>query len=302
MTILTNVNRSTLGESRRNHASGVEDGSALAALLRRLAAFRSRFAFHATFADAYHRWNLTHASAVVVLVLVAQFALLRPVALALLALWIAGALGALFLLGRRVHPDGAGPAMANLLTATRVVVAVALVGIVVVTAYVPEAAAALRSSLGWYLVGMLLVVELTDLLDGHVARRLNAGAFGATWDMESDAAYALALSLAVRHVHEAPVFVLLIGLLRYLYVLLWHYDREPTAVPRAYKLFAKTTTAILVTTLILALLPPVGDTLRAVSLLVVLGLQLVSFGWDLVLQRSTGGQRSAGRRGPEARR
>ncbi|MFW5744024.1 MAG: CDP-alcohol phosphatidyltransferase family protein [Spirochaetota bacterium] len=296
------MNRSILGESRRNQAPGVEDGSALAALARRLALFRPRFAFDATFSDAYHRWNLTHAAAMVVLVLVAQFTLLRPVALALLAVWIVGALGTLFVLGRRLHPDGAGPASANLLTATRGVAAAALIAIVVVTAYVPEAATALRSAGGWYLVGMLLVVELTDLLDGHVARRLNAGAFGATWDMESDAAYALALSLAVRHVHEAPVFVLLIGLLRYLYVLLWHYDREPTVVPRAYKLFAKTTTAILVTTLILALLPPVGDTLRAVSLLVVLGLQLVSFGWDLVLQRSAGERRSALRRDPEARR
>jgi phosphatidylglycerophosphate synthase len=149
---------------------------------------------------------------------------------------------------------------------------------------IPEIGAFLRSSGGWILVGTLLLVEVTDFVDGRMARKHQSGSFGSTWDMESDAIYALALSLTVRHIFAVEYHVLLIGLMRYLYVLLWHYEGSRTAVPRVHELYAKTATAVLVTTLIVVMAPPITGSLRAVSVGIVLFMQLISFGWDIALQ------------------
>ena len=59
-----------------------------------------------------------------------------------------------------------------------------------------------------------------DGLDGWVARRLNiVSAFGARFDMETDALLTLVLAVLVWQIDKAGVWVLAAGLLRYLFVI-----------------------------------------------------------------------------------
>lgn len=242
----------------------------------------------ASFEKSYHRWNLTHAAAVSLFVAGTQIPVTSLASSTALAIWVAVALPLLFVLGYRLHPDGAGPGLPNALTASRALGAAVLLGLVgfLKADLVPEQV--LRGSVAWWLAGGLGIITLTDFFDGRIARRLHAGRFGETWDMECDAAFVLGLSLLLRTIYPVPISVLFIGLMRYLYVLLWRYDSDPADVPRAYKLYAKTVTAILVTGLILGLIPVISSAIRVVLLSILLTLQGISFLWDLILQRRVG--------------
>lgn len=241
-----------------------------------------------SFDRAYKKWSYIHAGIVTILAFAVEAEALRLPGGVALTLWTPLALARLFHLGRRLHPDGPGPALPNLLTSARILAATALLGLFALDALQPEIGEALRGGAGWYLMAALLLVEVTDFFDGYLARRFHSGGFGVTWDMESDAIYALSLTLMVRHLHEGAGFVLAIGLMRYVYVLLWREDATLPGVaverPRVQQLYSKTTTAVLVTALIVVMAPVVGATLQRVTLGVVLAMQLFSFGWDMALQ------------------
>lgn len=264
------MNKSNLGDGRVSSRDDVSIGDFLRVL---------------SFDRFYRIWSLLHAGILVVLVGLAEIASAHSGALAVLTAWCAFAPAVLFLVARSIHPDGSGPAIPNLLTATRVVGGVFFLFLVFMNASNPAVGGAARSGTGWFLVLGLVVVEITDFFDGRIARRMKAGAFGAVWDMESDVIYAIALAVALRHIHAVPVFVLLIGLMRPLYVLIWHYETTLSNPPRVYKWFSKTTTALIIIAMITAMAPAVGSAFRVASLSAILLLQLVSFGWDLVLQR-----------------
>jgi phosphatidylglycerophosphate synthase len=69
----------------------------------------------------------------------------------------------------------------------------------------------------WWLVGLVGVALLLDGLDGQVARRTGtASEFGARFDMEVDAF--LILLLCVQVTHALGLWVLAIGLMRYVFV------------------------------------------------------------------------------------
>lgn len=228
------------------------------------------------------------------------------------AIWAAIAMPRLYAIGRRTLPHEIGSRLPNLLTAVRAAAAIGLfilvglgglaligrlggtgnglaltgrrgaVGAATGVAYSPELVA-------WALVATLALVELTDFFDGQVARRRGPSVFGATWDMECDALFTLALSVTAHRLYRVGAFVLAIGLMRYLYVLIWRYDGDPPRYPAAFKLYAKTTAAAIVVTLIATMAPVVGQRLRTASLLVVLVMQVVSFGWEILLHRRAGG-------------
>ena len=74
----------------------------------------------------------------------------------------------------------------------------------------------------WSVVGTSVAALILDLVDGHVARRTRTvSSFGARFDMEADAFLLLVLSVYVA-VDLGP-WVLLIGMLRYLFVGLSRY-------------------------------------------------------------------------------
>jgi phosphatidylglycerophosphate synthase len=240
----------------------------------------------ATFRRFYRRWNTGNALVVTagsVAIAVGagpsgmRLGGIAAVAAPVLAAWSGAAMATLFLAARKLLPDGTGHPAPNILTAARAVTAIALL------AGLPAIATAPETLLTVALV--LALVETTDFFDGRLARRLGATEFGASWDMESDALFTLSLALLLRAAYGVPLFVVLIGLMRYLYVLLWRYVSDPAAVPRAYKLFARATAATIVVTMIVVLAPLIPSWLRLAALIIVFAMQVVSFGWDLVLQR-----------------
>lgn len=79
---------------------------------------------------------------------------------------------------------------------------------------------ALPAAAYWWIIGLGAVAILLDGLDGRIARRTGSvSTFGARFDMELDALLLLALSALVWRSGKVGLWVLLIGGLRYLFVL-----------------------------------------------------------------------------------
>jgi phosphatidylglycerophosphate synthase len=73
--------------------------------------------------------------------------------------------------------------------------------------------------IAWLAAGAVTVVALLDGVDGWLARRsAQQSAFGARFDMETDAALILILSVLVWHHEKAGAWVLACGLMRYGFV------------------------------------------------------------------------------------
>ncbi len=71
----------------------------------------------------------------------------------------------------------------------------------------------------WFVIGLVGVMGALDGLDGWLARRTGmASAFGARFDMETDALLVLVLSVLVWQHEKAGAWVLLCGLMRYGFV------------------------------------------------------------------------------------
>lgn len=69
-------------------------------------------------------------------------------------------------------------------------------------------------------LGAAVVAAVMDAMDGWLARRTRmVSAFGARFDMETDALFILVLSLWAWHLHKAGAWVIAGGLLRYAFVL-----------------------------------------------------------------------------------
>lgn len=101
-----------------------------------------------------------------------------------------------------------GPA--NQLTTTRAVLAALVAGLVF------EPAAPLAA---WCVVALTTIAAVLDGLDGWLARRTRlASAFGARFDMETDALLILLLSILAWRYDKAGVWVLGCGLMRYGFV------------------------------------------------------------------------------------
>ena len=78
---------------------------------------------------------------------------------------------------------------------------------------------AATGALGWMLVALSVVAAALDGFDGALARgRGEASEFGARFDMETDALLILVLAALVWQHGKAGVWILLAGLLRYLFV------------------------------------------------------------------------------------
>jgi phosphatidylglycerophosphate synthase len=73
---------------------------------------------------------------------------------------------------------------------------------------------------GWHLAAVAALILLLDAVDGWVARRTGqSSAFGASYDVEADALLVMTITMLLFTRGIAGVWVLLAGLLRYLYVL-----------------------------------------------------------------------------------
>jgi len=87
----------------------------------------------------------------------------------------------------------------------------------------------------WILVGAGAVALALDGVDGLLARRQGlASRFGARFDMETDAAFMLVLSILAARLGEAGPWVLALGLPRYLFIAAgWRYPYMAAGLPHS---------------------------------------------------------------------
>ncbi|MDJ0944751.1 MAG: YceI family protein [Kiloniellales bacterium] len=141
--------------------------------------------------------------------------------------------------------------------------------------------AALDARLAWIFFVLALVAFLLDGVDGWVARRRReCSHFGARFDMETDALFVLVLSLLVLNAGKAGPWILLSGLLRYLFVLAglaW----APLRAPLAPSLRRKAICALQVGALVICLAPIVPATWSAWLAAIALSALIASFVRDV---------------------
>jgi phosphatidylglycerophosphate synthase len=103
---------------------------------------------------------------------------------------------------------------ANVVTTIRAILAALVAGLIGYPA---------SSAILWYVLGLTAVFMALDGVDGWLARttRMSSG-YGARFDMETDAAFILVLSILVWQHGKAGAWVLLCGLMRYAFVAAGH--------------------------------------------------------------------------------
>ena len=170
----------------------------------------------------------------------------------------------------RVGATGLGPA--DVVTLARAVLTAGVAALVAEAFVGPPAVGVL--------VALATVGLVLDGVDGRVARRTGtASAFGARFDMESDALLVLVLSVHVAR--EVGPWVLLIGAARYLFVLAGHllpWLRGPLP-PRYWRKVVAVVQAVALLLAASGLVPPLA---AALALAVALALLTESFGRDVV--------------------
>ena len=190
---------------------------------------------------------------------------------------------AAFLIARTLGSPGAHPhrrfGPANGITLLRLVMVVlmaALVGEVF-----PSPPLHAKPIAAWALVVVATLTALLDAVDGKLARKSGlASAWGARFDMESDAFYILVLCALVVQAGQAGPWILASGFMRYAFVLsarVWPWLAGPLAPSRR----RQTVCVIQVTALIVCLGPIVPAALAQVLAASSLALLCVSFGIDI---------------------
>jgi phosphatidylglycerophosphate synthase len=168
--------------------------------------------------------------------------------------------------------------VANWVTAARAIYAVCLLGCSLwglALDYAPS------PTIRWFWVVGALGAMALDGVDGLLARRLGqASAFGARFDMETDAATVLGLSLMAWLCDQAGAWVLAIGLMRYIFVAgswMW----PALAGPLPPKRRRQAICVVQVAVLILAVVPSVSPDVATPLCLGALTLLVYSFAVDI---------------------
>ncbi|WP_099867347.1 CDP-alcohol phosphatidyltransferase family protein [Pararhizobium haloflavum] len=146
------------------------------------------------------------------------------------------------------------------------------------------------SHLAWTFAGMAVLAVSLDGLDGLLARRVGPrSAFGARFDMESDALVILILSVLAFVLDKTGPWVVLIGLSRYVFIgaaYLWPWLSRP--MPPSLR--RKGVCALLGILLSGLVMPVVDGTFAVIIAASALGLNLMSFAIDIVwLSRNRAG-------------
>ena len=142
-------------------------------------------------------------------------------------------------------------------------------------------------------VAVSLVVTLLDGFDGPLARRTCiASSFGARFDMETDAVLILVLAVLAWQNGKAGAWVLLSGLLRYIFITAgwcWSWMRKPLPSSLRGKVICVVQIVILVVVLVPIVTPPWSAALAAFGL-VALSYSFLVDTWWLWRQRTTTGR------------
>ncbi len=171
----------------------------------------------------------------------------------------------------RFHPyQRFGPA--NRVTLLRAAGASALVAFAVAGAALPE-------DWLWIAFTGVSILILLDGVDGWLARRSEmTSAFGARFDMEIDALTIMALAILCWEQGKAGVWVLLLGLMRYTFVLaIWVWPILGKPLPASFR--RKATCVLQLTVLALCLAPPLHPPLTSG----LAGLALTTLTWSFAV-------------------
>jgi phosphatidylglycerophosphate synthase len=167
--------------------------------------------------------------------------------------------------------------LANWVTLTRACVAAGLLGYAVDGLLVP-----LQTDGRWLWTIAASFAVVLDGIDGFLARRLGqASAFGTRFDMETDALTVLALCFAVWIAGQAGAWVMLSGLLRYLFIIggkVW----PVLAMPLPRRKRRQTICVVQLIVLIVALAPIALPSVAAMICLAGLLLLSYSFAVDTI--------------------
>lgn len=164
---------------------------------------------------------------------------------------------------------------ANHLTVLRL----ALVAMLAALLGEPQAA---TPALAWAVVVLATVTAVLDALDGPLARRSGqCSAFGARFDMETDALLTLVLSVLVWQFGKAGAWVLAAGLMRYAFVLAaWRWPWLDQPLPPSWR--RKAVCVAQITTLIVCLGPVIAPRWSAALAAASLALLSWSFAVDIL--------------------
>jgi phosphatidylglycerophosphate synthase len=137
-------------------------------------------------------------------------------------------------------------------------------------------------ALAWAAAALTVVVTALDGVDGAIARRSSlASAFGARFDMETDAWLLLVLSALAWRWDRAGAWVLACGLMRYVFVAagwVWRWLDAP--LPPSQR--RKTVCVVQIVTLGVIVAPMIPRLVSVLAAAVTLGLLTWSFGVDVV--------------------
>ncbi len=147
-----------------------------------------------------------------------------------------------------------------------------------------------RPQLAWAAVVLATATAALDAADGPIARRRRqASAFGARFDMETDALLVLVLSVLVQQTGKAGAWILAAGAMRYLFVLAAR-PMPWLALPLPASLRRKTVCVVQIVGLIVCLGPVIPPAWSSAVAAATLGTLTWSFAIDvlwLVRHRST---------------
>jgi phosphatidylglycerophosphate synthase len=214
-------------------------------------------------------WRLMLAGGFLVAILAVATALKR-VSLSSFSFSVAfySMLAALVLVGLPLHAPHRRFGPANSLTLLRGAYMTALLGLMV-DGHAPG------ETERWLLVASGTAALALDGVDGWAARRSGlASPFGARFDMEVDALFVLALCALAFRAGQAGGWVLLGGLLRYIFVLAgWMWPILTAPLPPSFR--RKAICVVQVVVLLVALAPPVAP--AAAGALALAGLLLLAY-------------------------
>lgn len=154
-----------------------------------------------------------------------------------------------------------------------------IAGLAAILTFAPAVVA--DADLAWRVVAVAVVALMLDGVDGWAARRsgLSSG-FGARFDMEIDSVLALILMLIVVSSGKVGLWVILLGVMRYLFVMamwIWPWIDRPTPPRYAGKVVCVVQISVLIALIAPVVAPPVAPLIAAGAL----GLLIWSFGVDL---------------------
>lgn len=166
---------------------------------------------------------------------------------------------------------------ANLITLGRLIITCLLAGLAV---EITIASAQVSPLIAWCLLIVAVVGLILDGLDGPVARREGlASRFGSRFDMEVDALQILVLSVVAFALVKAGWWILLSGLLRYLFVVasaLWPALRGDLPASWRRKIISGIQGGVLAALLAPIIVPPLSTAAAGIALI----LLVYSFGID----------------------